>query len=130
MVALGKIALRVRFKVDWNSKDPNGCTDPTNKLSANAGTICDFTINVNKEVVTAIQSLQNEVIKVFFAKGNLQIQGLDGSAKVSIYTVAGQLIETFKANSNSVVKPLNLNKGIYIIAIKQQGKTHSYKISL
>lgn len=38
--------MRARFKADWNSQDPCGNMDPNNRLSANRGTICDFTIEV------------------------------------------------------------------------------------
>ncbi len=124
---LGKT--RVRFKVDWNSKDPNGNTDPRNLLSNNNGTICDFTIEVMPKK-TAIEDLSAEAIKVFFVGGKLHIQGLETSAQVAVYNTLGQLLESFEANDLAVSKDLDLAKGIYIITVKQKGKTLSYKVSL
>ena len=39
---------RLRFKIDWNSKDPCGNPDSNNSLSQNGGCIADITLNVVK----------------------------------------------------------------------------------
>ncbi len=122
---LGKT--RIRFKVDWNSKDPNGNTSPRNLLSNNNGTICDFTIETFAKPAS-IQSLINKH-NVYVAQKHLYIKGLESQAKVYIYNLSGELIQTLESNQEKL-SLANLQKGIYIISIEHKGKKQAYKISL
>ena len=43
---------RMRYKMDWNSVDPGGNTDPNNTITANAGAIVDVRLNVHGATTT------------------------------------------------------------------------------
>ncbi len=119
---------RVRFKVDWNSKDPNGNTASDNRLSANNGTICDFTIDVVGGQTTAIRTLDTENVKIYVAKDGLHIEGLQ-TAQLNLYSLTGQLVQTFSVNG-STVQPLNLPKGVYLLKVQSPQGKKVYKLSL
>ncbi len=78
--------------------------------------------------ITAIESLSEKEIRAFFVNGKLQIEGLKNSAEVKVYNISSQLLESFEVKGNIHSKALKLNKGFYIIAIKQADKTLSYKL--
>lgn len=42
---------RMRYKVDWDNFDPAGCTDPSNLITKNGGSIVDVRLNVHGDVV-------------------------------------------------------------------------------
>ena len=50
---------RMRFKIDWNSIDPAGCTDPGNRLDSNRGAIVDVTLEVADKQQGTVEQLFN-----------------------------------------------------------------------
>ena len=52
---LSNVKTRMRFKADWNSKNPNG--NPGQSIGVNGGTIVDFTINIHEFVPTPLYAV-------------------------------------------------------------------------
>ena len=50
---------RMRFKIDWNSIDPAGCTDAGNRLDNNRGSIVDVTLEVTDKQEGVVEQLFN-----------------------------------------------------------------------
>lgn len=55
---------RMRLKVDWNSDDAGGNSDPTNLLTANGGAVVDVLLNVHEEEVSiSANQLNGDVLR-------------------------------------------------------------------
>lgn len=66
-------------------------------------------------------------IAVSAEDGKLNLGGLDGNAKISIYTAAGQRVASANAAASGTVVNLPA-KGIYIVTVQDNGTKKSFKI--
>ncbi len=117
-------ATRVRFKVDWNSKDPKGSSNPEDPIDKNRGTICDFIINIHRKSTDVVNYKENKNIKVYPnpATNFVFIEGLEVKENVSLYTTNGSFLKTYKSNGLGQLKfsVKNLPTGIYLLYTSNQ----------
>ncbi|MDR3340541.1 MAG: T9SS type A sorting domain-containing protein [Candidatus Symbiothrix sp.] len=64
---------------------------------------------------------------VSVTNGTLYLKGFSGNVSLDIYNLAGRKLAGYEAVSGSV--PVSLDKGIYIVKVKDKGKSFSYKIT-
>ncbi len=126
---LGKT--RARFKVDWDNISPKGNMNPTNLLSKNGGTVCDFTINILKgENTVSIANLGERkaiVITPNPSSSIFEVKGLD-VASISIYDMNACLVKSFSSNQK-YYSVENLPNGVYILSITTtKGKRHHQQL--
>ena len=77
---------RIRFKVDWNDKNPCGSTKAGNEIGANGGHIFDFTLNINEGTVAPIENYAMNV--TVEGQGTVAMQTAEGTAVENNATVA------------------------------------------
>ncbi len=112
-------ATRVRFKVDWNSKDPKGSSNPEDPIDRNGGTICDFTMNIHNRSTGVVNPKENTDVKVYPnpATDFVLIEGLDIKETVSLYSINGVFIKNYEASNlgHLRISVKDLPTGVYLL---------------
>ena len=75
---------------------------------------------------SSILNPDNSKLIVYYANGQLQTPELSGISQISIYSVSGQLVKTGVSKGSSF--PVELNTGIYILRLQNQGKEYHQKL--
>lgn len=103
-----------------------------------------YTLSVSNNTCTTTMPFTQSVsvcsgIEAFLATASLPIVSpnpfsnelqltIDGSAKISIYNFAGQLVYEVDANQNIIIATEQFEKGIYFLSVAQHGQKMSVKL--
>ncbi|MEG1685405.1 MAG: GEVED domain-containing protein, partial [Bacteroides sp.] len=104
---------RLRFKVDWNSKDPCGNTASNNLIGNNNGTILDYTIDI-KGTATSIDNESTNALVLRYDENKLFIDGMKEGDKLAIYNLAGNKVKEAEIAETDVQDLVN---GCYLIKV-------------
>ncbi len=108
----------VRFKVDYNSKAPNGNLEENSMLSAHRGTICDFTLDIKGEKKkTALAELDTNNPLVYAQNGVLYVKG-SKLASVEVFNALGEKLASKVLASGKEGVSLSLTSGTYLVVVK------------
>ena len=75
---------------------------------------------------TAIPNIQTEGVAVWFANDMLQLEGTVGQSRICIYNISGRVVVRPVVVENSL--PLQLEPGIYIVVVENNGTVFKKKI--
>lgn len=99
--------------------DGNGCTDTSNAISVTVTGLADNLF------ATGLQLYPNP------ATGSFQLRGVQGTAHISITSLAGQVIARHTVemgNTPSTVDVTSLTPGLYFIQVEMNGQTGTQKL--
>lgn len=60
--------------------------------------------------------MNNDRVSVNYSNGSLMVSKSAGKV-VNVYSVSGALIDTFTAEGDECIKPIDLPKGVYVVSI-------------
>ncbi|GHT45962.1 hypothetical protein FACS189440_02960 [Bacteroidia bacterium] len=83
-------------------------------------------LDVENNERVSIPQVKNENGKLYYAQGQLMLEGISSTATINIYTVAGQRLKTAFGNQNTV--NVNLAQGVYIVNVKDGASSYCEKI--
>lgn len=101
-------------------------TYPTVIGSSSTATVGEVDIYISAKTVTSVVKTASDLISVKLVDNKASISGLEGTAQVNVYNVAGQLIQSASVNNN---EEISLGaKGVYILNIQTANQVVSKKL--
>lgn len=121
----GDKTLRMRVTSNYNANLTNAC----GILPSGAGGIMDFSVKISD--VLAVDDVKNTQSEISIypnpADTYIEVKNLKGKADYKIYSADSRLVQSGKVD-NQRIDVAQLIKGVYVITIKDDNKTHTTKL--